>query len=144
MSEETKLENTTDGGLSSTDLLAAWKSYCGNPDSMYPCENFKAGWKSGRMDMEGITEQDIDETMPPNVRCFLDDPEMPQCCCNCVHHISIRKPWVECGKRGTGDCDCGTHKEWGCAGFISEGKVIGNWPEHSCGCEMYSPNESKP
>jgi len=73
------------------------------------------------------------------VRCFLDDPDMPQCCCNCSLHIEICKPWTNCGNP-PGGCDCGTRKEWGCAAFLPEGKIIGDWPEHSCGCEMYSPN----
>ena len=73
------------------------------------------------------------------VRCFLDDPDMPQCCCNCSLHVEICKPWTNCGNP-PGGCDCGTRKEWGCAAFLPEGKIIGDWPEHSCGCEMYSPN----
>ena len=65
--EETTPDGTCDEcNKVSPALLAAWQSYCGNPDSVYPCENFKAGWKAGRMDLEGITEQDIAETMPPN------------------------------------------------------------------------------
>lgn len=73
------------------------------------------------------------------VRCFMDDPDMPQCCCNCSLHVAICKPWTNCGNP-PGGCDCGTRKEWGCAAFLLEGKIIGDWPEHSCGCEMYSPN----
>ena len=73
------------------------------------------------------------------VRCFLADPDMPQCCCNCSHHVEICKPWTNCGNP-PGGCDCGTRKEWGCAAFLPEGKIIGDWPEHSFGCEMYSPN----
>jgi hypothetical protein len=75
------------------------------------------------------------------MNCYLDDPEFPQCCCNCIFHVSIRKPFVECGKRGTEECDCGSHVEFGCAGFITEGKVIRNHPEHSNGCEMYAPKD---
>jgi len=33
-------------------ILRAWQEYCQNPDSMWPCENFKAGYKRAIYDLE--------------------------------------------------------------------------------------------
>lgn len=56
-------------------------------------------------------------------KCQLKIEPFKQCCCNCRNHW---KDWK--GK-------------WLCAlpALMGESTIYINWPEHSIGCEMYSP-----
>lgn len=84
--------------------------------------------------------------------CFLNDPELPQCCCNCVHHRPVHyhcctypKPTRQ-QKRAAGiegRCVCKVQKGWACVGPETD-RIYDNWPQHSPGCECYTPKYSAP
>ena len=61
-----------------------------------------------------------------------------QCCCNCSMRLTDYK---NCSIHGqpANKCVCSEVKGYICAGFANEGVYHSEWPEHSCGCEMYDP-----
>lgn len=78
-----------------------------------------------------------------------DDPHFVQCCCNCVYHLPVHhhchtkpKPTPQQMKLAnvTGKCVCGVQKGWACVCPVDH-TVFDQWPEHSIGCEMYTPIE---
>lgn len=79
--------------------------------------------------------RDVPRSMEGGVNeCQLEEPPFYQCCCKCKHHFRIT------AKR--------EHEKtigWACGLPVrleEEGNyVIGEWPEHSCGCECYHPVE---
>lgn len=66
--------------------------------------------------------------------CQMTEPPFYQCCCNCKHRVMAMPKVNTEGEPG-----------FACAVPMSmEGDpfrrmVFVNWPEHSCGCELYSP-----
>ena len=84
--------------------------------------------------------------------CTLKDPELMQCCCNCVHlravhyHCCTEPKPTDAQKSAAGIegcCVCGVQKGWACA-MPEHERIYDNWPQHSCGCELYTartPNE---
>ena len=79
-------------------------------------------------------------------KCWLKE-DINQCCCNCQHHVP---DYYHCTidtqlRDHTGGCVCSIQKGWICAGFAhmeGESRYISNWPEHSVGCELYTPKDS--
>jgi hypothetical protein len=78
--------------------------------------------------------------------CTLKDPELMQCCCNCAYLRAVHyhcctepKPTDEQKKAAgiEGRCVCGVQKGWACA-MPDRDRIYDNWPQHSCGCELYS------
>lgn len=69
--------------------------------------------------------------------CHLAGP-FRQCCCNCKHHLQdfhhCTTAWDM--RESHGGCVCSVPKGWICYGT---GRAHSGWPEHSIGCEMYSP-----
>ena len=70
-----------------------------------------------------------------------------QCCCNCVylrpvhfHCCTEPKPTDEqkaaAGVKGR--CVCAVQKGWACC-QPELGRIYDNWPQHSFGCELYTP-----
>lgn len=84
----------------------------------------------------------------PNWCGLRDDPHFKQCCCNCIYRLPVffncstnPKPAPETHK---GKCVCNVQKGWACV-HPEMGAVYDNWPEHSVGCELYTPKqEEKP
>ena len=81
-----------------------------------------------------------------------DDPNFAQCCCNCQYHKRVYfhcttepKPTAEqkASAGRDGRCVCGVPKGWVCA-MPEHDRVYDNWPEHSVGCECYTPIEPSP
>jgi hypothetical protein len=77
--------------------------------------------------------------------CTLKDPELLQCCCNCVN---LRAVHYHCGTtpkpEGGKGCVCGVQMGWACA-IPGRDRIYHNWPQHSGGCELYTartPNAS--
>lgn len=75
-----------------------------------------------------------------STRCQLATEPFYQCCCNCTSRLTDYK---HCSIHGrvSGKCVCSEVKGYVCAGFAfdeGEGRVHSEWPEHSCGCELYS------
>lgn len=71
--------------------------------------------------------------------CRLSDGPFFQCCCNCQHHLP---DYHHCTtnkmlRQSAKECVCSIQKGWVCAGFVD--RVHSGWPEHSVGCEMYTP-----
>lgn len=68
-----------------------------------------------------------------------------QCCCNCSyhwqdnHHCTTAPPEI----RRDADCVCSVRKGWACVVFkvTKGGPIYSGWPEHSIGCEMYTPKQ---
>ena len=81
------------------------------------------------------------------MRCFLEDPQVHQCCCVCKFHIAdyfhcitlpiMRKSLEDKGKI---QCICGIQKGWICF-FPGGSRAHSNWPEHSVGCELFKEQE---
>ena len=76
-------------------------------------------------------------------KCQLAVEPFKQCCCNCVHHWQdfhhcTTKPIL---RKRLGGCVCSQPKGWICVGMRADGGdlVHSGWPEHSIGCEMYTP-----
>jgi len=83
--------------------------------------------------------------------CQLNGP-MKQCCCTCIYHMPVHfhcctepKP---CEPKG--ECVCGVQKGWACVCLpmsddngktLAGVRVYDNWPEHSVGCELHTPND---
>jgi hypothetical protein len=102
---------------------------------------------------EGLTVTDVQQngnaaepsTWQPD--CQMDVEPMKQCCCNCAFHLPVH---FHCCTSLTlsaeqkkaagveGRCVCGVQKGWACV-QPDGGRVYDNWPEHSCGCELYTP-----
>jgi len=72
------------------------------------------------------------------VPCQLGVGPFFQCCCNCKLRLTDYKHCTIHG-RGADGCCCHEVKGYVCIAFASEGIVHSEWPEHSCGCELYSP-----
>lgn len=62
-----------------------------------------------------------------------------QCCCKCVNHRPAHR---HCG--ASGKCTCNVRIGWTCClpSDISE-QVFIDWPEHSCGCELFENKEER-
>ena len=77
--------------------------------------------------------------------CTLQDPDMMQCCCNCAHLRAVHYHCCTTPKPdGVTGCVCGVQKGWACA-MPEHDRIYDNWPQHSCGCELYTastPNAS--
>lgn len=77
--------------------------------------------------------------------CTLKDPELMQCCCNCVHLRAVHYHCCTLPKPdGVTGCVCGVQKGWACV-MPEHDRIYDNWPQHSCGCELYTartPNAS--
>jgi len=74
-----------------------------------------------------------------------------QCCCNCKHHWQdfhhCTTAPADLPQKKKGRCACSVPKGWICVGLRAVGDgsigVYSGWPEHSIGCEMYSPIKLK-
>lgn len=73
--------------------------------------------------------------------CQLTDAPFFQCCCNCTFRLTDYKHCSIHGRKD-GKCICSEVKGYVCTGFANEGIAHSEWPEHSCGCEMYDPKVS--
>jgi len=72
-------------------------------------------------------------------KCYLNS-KFKQCCCNCkhlwpVHEHCFTNPDLRNEK---GEFVCSVQKGWACVA-PEFGHVYDNWPQHSIGCELYSP-----
>jgi len=71
--------------------------------------------------------------------CTLQDPDMMQCCCNCAHLRAVHYHCCTTPKPdGVTGCVCGVQKGWACHNPEMDGRIYDNWPQHSCGCELYT------
>lgn len=71
-------------------------------------------------------------------KCYLDDPDNPQCCCNCEHRLYGVRHCNGTAKSADGDgCGCKDRIMYLCAAPSFHPRVYLDWPEHSCGCECY-------
>lgn len=69
--------------------------------------------------------------------CQLTVAPFFQCCCKCVYHLKDKYRCTEENhKRGI----CFQQKGWVCAPPDAD-FVESDWPEHSCGCELYTTKE---
>lgn len=70
--------------------------------------------------------------------CQLDS-QWQQCCCNCIYHWQDFHHCTTAPKMKR--CACSVPKGWACVVFkVTEGgPIYSGWPEHSVGCEMYTP-----
>ena len=83
-------------------------------------------------------------TVPALVRhpdCQLDVEPFFQCCCTCQHHLPVMHHCTTSPelREKHGGCCCSVQKGWACVA-PGMGCVHDNWPEHSCGCELHTPN----
>ena len=64
-----------------------------------------------------------------------------QCCCTCQHHLPVMYHCTTSPelREKHGGCCCSVQKDWACVA-PGMGRVHDNWPEHSCGCELHTPN----
>lgn len=70
--------------------------------------------------------------------CQLNAEPFFQCCCNCKMRLTDYKHCSIHGRKD-GKCVCSEVRGYICVGFIDEGMAHSEWPEHSCGCELYLP-----
>ena len=80
-------------------------------------------------------------TMP---MCQMNVEPFFQCCCKCVYHLSVNyhcttSPQM---RHDVGGCCCSVQKGWACVA-PDFNRVFDSWPEHSCGCELFTP-KNKP
>jgi hypothetical protein len=73
--------------------------------------------------------------------CQLDIGPFFQCCCTCQNHWPVMHHCTTSPelREKNGGCCCNVQKGWACV-EPEMGRVYDNWPEHSCGCELYAPN----
>lgn len=78
--------------------------------------------------------------------CQLEVEPFKQCCCNCKHHWQDFHHCITAPKDvkpGAGGCQCSVPKGWACVvkKLVDPGggRIHSGWPEHSIGCEMYTP-----
>ena len=72
----------------------------------------------------------------PSEPCPIPEPE--QCCCRCEYLV---KDFDHCRTRPKVDlrCRCSDVVGWACIFPLEErGGIQGRWPQHSCGCEMFT------
>lgn len=78
-------------------------------------------------------------TNNPASSCTLNEAGIMQCCCNCVH---LRAVHYHCCTSPTPKdlmgCVCSVRKGWACV-LPDHDRVYDNWPQHSSGCELYTP-----
>ena len=60
-----------------------------------------------------------------------------QCCCQCAHHIPTHKHCCTDPDRKSGTCSCGEQTGWACVPPEFD-RAYPGWPEHSCGCELFT------
>ena len=75
-------------------------------------------------------------------KCWMDDPDLHQCCCTCryLRPTHLHEWFVV--DRGSHGCICDIQLGWACAmpqEFIN--KIYINWDKHSVGCEMWTPDK---
>jgi len=76
-------------------------------------------------------------------KCYLKVKEIKQCCCNCIHHLPVHQHCITSNRlKNELGCCCHIQKGWACV-FPEENRVYDNWPEHSVGCELYTPKTKK-
>jgi len=65
-----------------------------------------------------------------------------QCCCTCQYHLPVMHHCTTSPelREKHGGCCCGAQKGWACVA-PGMGCVHDDWPEHSCGCELHTPNK---
>ena len=73
--------------------------------------------------------------------CFINDEPFKQCCCKCKFHLRAMYP---CTPENHAAKICFTQQGWACGAPIAEGDVVINWPMHSVGCEMFTPEYKTP
>lgn len=77
--------------------------------------------------------------------CQLNSGPFFQCCCNCEHHWQDNHHCTTSPelRERHGGCVCSQSKGWICVlgRFMGDGssRVYSGWPEHSVGCECYTP-----
>jgi hypothetical protein len=74
--------------------------------------------------------------------CQLNAEPFYQCCCNCKLRLTDKKHCSVHG-RSEGKCVCNQTKGYVCIAFSDEGIAHSEWPEHSCGCELYRPRQDR-
>jgi len=87
----------------------------------------------------------IGKRVMAETKCYMNDPDLKQCCCTCRYHRPLHLHCgavVDSGNRGKEKCICDIQIGWVCAlpdQYTS--RVSYNWPEHSAGCEMWNPDK---
>ncbi len=71
--------------------------------------------------------------------CYLHDPDWNQCCCDCVFHRPTHEHCTTNTKLRDEKQTCICHVQNGWACCLEPDRVFINWPEHSVGCECYTP-----
>ena len=88
------------------------------------------------------------------VFCNLGEKSMGyQCCCKCkfhapIHHHCSTDIWL---RKKLGDCVCKYIKGWACTVVYETtepkehgyNRIHDRWPEHACGCEMFTEEGGK-
>lgn len=90
--------------------------------------------------------------MTTEARCFIRSPliveedksdPIVQCCCNCKYHFAVHYHCTTEPKPPAnplwGKCVCPVQKGWACGSPDHLPRIYDNWPEHSIGCETYTP-----
>lgn len=82
-------------------------------------------------------------------KCWMEKEPFKQCCCTCKFHVptyehcetnpNLRNQVSKLARKIT--CICGVTNGFACVPPEMDGKIYINWPEHSCGCEMYRKKE---
>jgi len=86
--------------------------------------------------------------------CQMEAEPFKQCCCNCENHLPTHEHCTtnptmrqEAMKKAGGPaCICSIRNGWACVLPKMEDVervAYTNWPEHSCGCELYTIRKKK-
>lgn len=104
------------------------------------------------MNLEEMREQlakrpdTIDAYIPKeDEKCWLDDPEIHQCCCVCKHHYPDYEHCTTNRKlrKEKDDCICNILKGYICIPPEFGGRAYSGWERHSIGCEMFERKDEK-
>lgn len=75
-------------------------------------------------------------------KCWMDDPDMRQCCCTCRYHRPAHLHDDNVVDKGKHGCICDIQVGWTCAMPQQlTNRIYINWDEHSIGCEMWNPDK---
>jgi hypothetical protein len=88
--------------------------------------------------------------MEHQTECQLSEEPFNQCCCVCAHHLADYYHCHDTVLRnrlakhyGSDKCICDIQRGWICVVRLDDLRAHSEWPEHSCGCEMFSDTRKK-
>lgn len=103
------------------------------------CQSDGVDWTQAREMLQKLREK-VSARMSDNP-CQMTVEPFKQCCCTCESHLPTHEHCTTSKLKSKDGCACNIQNGWACVP-PGEGKVYINWPEHSCGCELYTPRKA--